>query len=80
MPPLLTGSQKTASALRRTERALRTWLDESDSPRGDIDKMLGLVGELRAWVQGHVLHDIEKALDHKTREGDPGAHQPDERD
>ena len=61
MRPLLTNSQRVASALRRTEKALRSWQDDPDSPRHDVDKMLAVITDLRAWVQGHVLADIERA-------------------
>lgn len=61
MRPLLTPSQRVASALRRTEKALQSWQDDPDSPRHDVDKMLAVVTDLRAWVQGHVLADIERA-------------------
>lgn len=60
MSPILTSSQKVASALRRAERAMRNWQDDPDSPRADVDRMLTIIGDLRAWVQGHVLADIEK--------------------
>lgn len=60
MRSLLTPSQKAASALRRLERSLRNWQDDPDSPRQDVDKMLAIVEDLRAWVQGHVLADIER--------------------
>jgi len=61
MRPLLTPSQRVASALRRTEKALRNWQDDPESPRHDVDKMLNVITDLRAWVQGHVLADIERA-------------------
>ena len=61
MQRLLTPSQRTAHALRRVEKLLRNWQDEPDSPRRDVDKMLTVVADLRLWVQGHVLADIEKA-------------------
>ena len=61
MPPIVTPSQRAASALRRAERALRNWQDDPDSPRADVNKMLAIVIDLRQWVQGHVLADIEKA-------------------
>ncbi|HZT40911.1 MAG TPA: hypothetical protein VFA07_01915 [Chthonomonadaceae bacterium] len=61
MRPLLTPSQRVASALRRTEKALRSWQDDPDSPRHDVDKMLTVISDLRVWVQGHVLADIERA-------------------
>lgn len=57
----LTASQKTANALRRAETALRNWQDDPNSPRGDVDKMLTIIADLRAWVQGHVLTDVERA-------------------
>ena len=60
MRPILTSSQKAASALRRAERALRNWQDDVDSPRSDVDRMLAIMHDLTHWVQGHVLSDIEK--------------------
>ena len=60
MSPILTPSQKAASALRRAERALRNWQDDPDSPRSDVNRMLAIVDDLRKWVQAHVLADIEK--------------------
>jgi hypothetical protein len=60
MRPILTSSQKVASALRRAERAMRNWQDDPDSPRADVDRMLVIMSDLRQWVQGHVLSDIEK--------------------
>lgn len=61
MPPILTSSQKAANALYRAETALRNWQDDPDSPRADVDKMLEMIHELRCWVQGHVISDIERA-------------------
>lgn len=61
MQRLLTPSQRVALALRRAENALRNWQDDPDSPRKDVDKMLAAVRDLRLWVQGHVLADIERA-------------------
>ena len=52
-------SQKAASALRRAERALQNWQDDPASPRQDVDRMIAIVNDLRGWVQGHVLSDIE---------------------
>jgi hypothetical protein len=66
MPPILTSSQKVASALRRAERAMRNWQDDTDSPRTDVDRMLAIISDLRLWVQGHVLADIEK-METKTQ-------------
>ncbi len=60
MSPILTSSQKVASALRRAERAMRNWQDDPDSPRTDVDRMLAIMADLRQWVQGHVLADIER--------------------
>ena len=60
MSPILTPSQRAASALRKAERALRNWQDDPDSPRTDVDRMLTIIQDLRQWVQGHVLADIEK--------------------
>lgn len=60
MTRIMTSSQKAAGALRRAEDALRNWQDDPDSPRSDVDKMLHIVADLRSWVQGHVLHDIER--------------------
>lgn len=65
---LITPSQRAASALRRAERALRNWQDDPDSPRTDVDKMLKIVEDLRVWVQGHVLHDVERARG-RTQDG-----------
>lgn len=73
MPPLYTASQRAANSLRRAERALRNWQDEPDSPRNDVDKMLTIISDLRAWVQGHVLADIEKIT---TRPPDPPPREP----
>ena len=53
-------SQKAASALRRAERALQNWQDDPASPRQDVDRMLAILNDLRGWVQGHVLSDIER--------------------
>lgn len=64
MRPLLTPSQRVASSLRRVERALRNWQDDPDSPRNDVDRMLAIVSDLRIWVQGHVLADIERVERH----------------
>ncbi len=61
MPPILTSSQKAATALRSAERALRNWQDDVDSPRADVDRMLAIMNDLAQWAQGHVLADIEKA-------------------
>jgi hypothetical protein len=61
MPPIVTHSQKAASALRRAERALRNWQDDPDSPRTDVDRMLAIIDDLRKWVQAHVLADLERA-------------------
>lgn len=61
MRHLLSPSQRAASALRRAEKALRDWQDEPDSPRKDVDRMLAEVNDLRLWVQGHVLADIDRA-------------------
>lgn len=63
MPPIVTSSQKAATALRRAERALRNWQDDVDSPRADVDRMLVIMNDLTQWVQGHVLSDIEKVED-----------------
>ena len=59
MRPILTSSQRAAAALRRAEKALRNWQDDPDSPRSDVDKMLHIVADLRAWVQGYVLESLE---------------------
>ncbi|HEV2474557.1 MAG TPA: hypothetical protein VGS41_17905 [Chthonomonadales bacterium] len=58
---IVTPSQRAASALSRAERALRNWQDDPDSPRSDVDRMLAIIEDLRSWVQGHVLADIEHA-------------------
>ncbi len=60
MTSIPTPSQKAASALRRAEKALRNWQDDPDSPRSDVDKMLAIIEDLRSWVQGHVLSEIER--------------------
>ena len=75
MPPILTHSQRAASALRRAERALRNWQDDPDSPRTDVDKMLSTIQDLRQWVQGHVLADIER-LTSRPRPPQPGPMKP----
>lgn len=59
--PILTPSVQVARALRRVERTMRNWQDDPDSPRADVDKMLAIVEDLRQWVQGHVLADVERA-------------------
>ena len=65
-------SQKAASALRRAERALQNWQDDPASPRQDVDRMLAIVHDLRGWVQGHVLSDIETFdVGFPEREKDP---------
>ena len=61
MYPILTPAQRAANALRRTEKALRNWQDDPDSPRSDVNRMLEIVADLRAWVQGHILEDIDRA-------------------
>ena len=61
MSPILTPAQRAANALRRTEKALRNWQDDPDSPRSDVNRMLEIVADLRAWVQGHILEDIDRA-------------------
>ncbi|HLK60015.1 MAG TPA: hypothetical protein VKU00_25875, partial [Chthonomonadaceae bacterium] len=58
--------------LRRAERALRNWQDDPDSPRNDVDRMLDIIQDLRQWVQGHVLADIEK-MTSRPRTPPPGA-------
>jgi hypothetical protein len=67
MQHIVTPSQRTASALRRVEKILRNWQDDPDSPRKDVDKMLAVVADLRQWVQGHVLADIER-VEHRLKE------------
>ncbi len=64
----ITPAQKAANALRQAERILRDWQDDPESPRADVDKMLASVAELRQWVQGHVLHDIERTCRRKSLE------------
>jgi hypothetical protein len=61
MRHILSPSQRVASALRRAEKALRDWHDDPDGPHTDVDKMLAIMADLRLWVQGHVLADIERA-------------------
>lgn len=75
MWPLMTPSQKAACALRRAEKALRNWQDDPDSPRGDVDRMLAIISDLRGWVQGHVIADVERAreCDLNERPIPPGA-------
>ncbi len=68
MRPIVTPSQKAASALRRAEKALRNWQDDPDSPRSDVDKMLHIMADLCAWTQGHVLADLDRA---RERARDP---------
>lgn len=62
MPKLYSPSQKVAVLLKQTETELRNWQDDPDSPRSDVDTMLAMVEDLRTWVQGHVLYDIEKVV------------------
>ncbi len=76
MPSLISPAQRAAGALRRAERALRNWQDDPGSPRSDVDKMIAIVADLRTWVQGHLLLDIEKSLskdasDHDQLGNDP---------
>ncbi len=59
MSSLITSSQRVANALLSAENTLRDWQDDIDSPRSDVDKMLAVVSDLRAWVQGHVQHDLD---------------------
>jgi hypothetical protein len=61
MQRFITPAQRTANALKRLETQLRNWQDDPNAPRSDVDKMLLIVGELRGWVQGHVLADLERA-------------------
>jgi hypothetical protein len=61
MRHILSPSQRVASALRRAEKALRDWHDDPDGPHNDVDKMLTIMADLRLWVQGHVLADIDHA-------------------
>ena len=61
MHRFFTPAQRTASTLKRLETQLRNWQDDPNSPRSDVDKMLLVVDELRGWVQGHVLSDLERA-------------------
>jgi len=61
MSNILSPSQKAANALRRAEKSLQNWQDDPDSPHNDVDKMLAIVHDLRNWVQGHVIADIESA-------------------
>ncbi len=61
MNRFFTPAQRTASTLKRLETQLQNWQDDPNSPRSDVDKMLLIVGELRCWVQGHVLSDLERA-------------------
>ncbi len=59
--PILTPSVRAARVLRRLEKTLQNWQDDPDSPRTDVDRMLAIVIDLRQWVQGHVIADLEKA-------------------
>ncbi len=59
MPNILSPAQKAANALRRAEKALQNWQDDPNSPNNDVDKMLAIIHDLRNWVQGHVIADIE---------------------
>lgn len=58
---ILTPAQQVARALKRVDKALHQWQDDPDSPRHDVDKMIAIVNDLRDWVQGHVLADLERA-------------------
>ena len=71
MQDYVTSSQRAARALRRAERALQNWQDDPYSPRHDVDRMLAILSDLRAWVQGHVLSDVERA-EMLLKEGDVG--------
>lgn len=59
MPPIMSASQEAATALRRVECALRNWQDDPDGPRSDVNRMLNIIGDLRTWVQGYVIDEIE---------------------
>ncbi len=61
MRQILSPAQRAAGALRRAEKALRDWHDDPDGPHNDVDRMLAIIADLRLWVQGHVLADIERA-------------------
>ena len=75
MQQIVSPSQKAASALRRAERALQNWQDDPASPRQDVDRMIAIVNDLRCWVQGHVLSDIER-FDIEGMEHEPGPRFP----
>jgi hypothetical protein len=90
MRQIYSPSQRAAGALRRAERALRDWQDDPDAPRADVDRMLSIMSDLRVWVQGHVLADIERAENQLRSHQPPGpgsspgaprpeAHRPDSR-
>src|SRR5690348_6220183 len=68
--PIVTPSIRAARALLRVESALRNWQDDPDSPRADVNKMLDIVADLRLWVQGHVLADIER-IEQRLKEQAP---------
>ncbi len=59
--PILTHSVRAARALRRLEKTLQNWQDDPESPRADVDRMLLIINDMRQWVQGHVLADLDKA-------------------
>lgn len=60
MQRFLTPAQRVAHALRRAETQLRNWQDDPDSPRQDVDKMIVAVAELRQWVHGHIVAELER--------------------
>lgn len=63
MSSLVSPPQKAATALRTAEKVLRNWQDDPNSPRSDVDKMIGIVTDLRQWVQAYVLQDLERQTD-----------------
>ncbi|MCX6381007.1 MAG: hypothetical protein NT023_16295 [Armatimonadetes bacterium] len=60
MQRFLTPAQRVSHALRRAETQLRNWQDDPDSPRQDVDKMIIVVAELRQWVSGHIVAELER--------------------
>ena len=60
VPPILTPGIHVAQALGTAERALQNWQDDPASPRTDVDKMLDIIRDLRHWVHGHVVADVDK--------------------
>ncbi len=76
MQRYLTPAQRVSHALRRAELQLRNWQDDPDSPRQDVDKMLAMVGELRHWVQAHIVADLERTEEKLKRDTMKSASKP----